>query len=70
MISVYLLAPSIVQNFKKIFKVDPKLWGRTIFRPKMARSFTQKDNFFRKPNSKLCRVHSFLHAKQSQTSTY
>ena len=34
---MYLLAPFIVQNFKKILRADPKLWGRTIFMPKTAR---------------------------------
>ena len=35
-ILIYLLAPFIDQNFKKILPVDPELWGCTIFGPKMA----------------------------------
>ena len=35
-ISVYLLAPFILQNFKKILRADPELWGCAIFGPKMA----------------------------------
>ena len=33
---IYLLAPFIVQNFKKILPDDPELWGCAIFEPKMA----------------------------------
>ena len=33
---IYLLAPFIVQNFKKILPADPELWGCTISGPKMA----------------------------------
>ena len=33
---IYLLAPFIVQNFKKILPADPELWGCAIFGPKMA----------------------------------
>ena len=35
-IFIYLLAPFIVQNFKKILPADPELWGCAIFGPKMA----------------------------------
>ena len=35
-ILIYLLAPFIVQNFKKILPADPQLWGCAIFGPKMA----------------------------------
>ena len=35
-ISMYLLTLSIVQNFKKILRADPKLWARAVLRPKMA----------------------------------
>ena len=35
-ILIYLLAPFIVQNFKKILPADPELWGCTIFGPKMV----------------------------------
>ena len=31
-----LLAHFIKQNFKKILRVDPELWGCTIFGPKMT----------------------------------
>ena len=33
---MYLSAPFILQNFKKIFRVDPELWGCAIFKPKIA----------------------------------
>ena len=33
---MYLWAPFIWQNFKKILRVDPELWGCTIFGPKMV----------------------------------
>ena len=35
-ILIYLLASSIVQDFKKILTADLKLWGCTIFEPKIA----------------------------------
>ena len=35
-IFVYLLAPFILQNFKKILRTNPELWGCAIFGPKMA----------------------------------
>ena len=35
-ISMYLSAPFIMRNFKKILGVDAELRGHTIFRPKMA----------------------------------
>ena len=31
-----LLAPLVLQNFKKILSANPELWGCTIFRPKRA----------------------------------
>ena len=43
---IYLLAPFIVQNFKKILPADPELWGCAIFGPKMAHF--PKWEFFRK----------------------
>ena len=55
--SMYLSAPFIVQNFKKILRIDPKLWGRTIFRVKMAR-LLQKIFFSDNP----CCVQSCLSA--------
>ena len=35
-ILIYLLAPFIVQNYKKILPADPELRGCEIFGPKMA----------------------------------
>ena len=35
-ILIDLLAPFIVQNFKKALPVNPELWGCTIFGPKMV----------------------------------
>ena len=35
---MYLLAPFILQNLKKILRADPELWGCAIFRPKMTHS--------------------------------
>ena len=35
-IFMYLLAPLVLQNFKKILRADPELWQCAIFRPKMA----------------------------------
>ena len=41
---MYLSAPFILQNFKKILRADLELWGCAIFKPKMAHlSWT---NFF------------------------
>ena len=41
---MYLSAPFILQNFKKILRADPELWGCVVFEPKMAHlSWT---NFF------------------------
>ena len=31
-----LLAPFTLQNFKKLLRADPELWGCAIFGPKMA----------------------------------
>ena len=44
---MYLLAPFYCAKFQKILKMDPELWGHTIFRPKMAhflqiRTFSEK----------------------------
>ena len=33
---MYLLAPFILQNFKKILRANPELWGCAIFGPKMT----------------------------------
>ena len=35
-IFMYLLAPFILQNFKKILRADPELWRCAIFKPKMV----------------------------------
>ena len=35
-IFMYLLAPFILQNFKKILRADPEFWGNAILWPKMA----------------------------------
>ena len=35
-ILIYLLAPFIVQNLKKILPADPELWGCAIYGPKIA----------------------------------
>ena len=45
-ILIYLLAPFIKQNFKKILPPDPELWGWVIFGPKMAHF--PKWDFFQK----------------------
>ena len=41
---MYLLAPFILQNFKKILRADPELWGCAIFGPKMVH--LPQTNFF------------------------
>ena len=33
---MYLFSPLILQNFKKILRANPKLWGCAIFRSKMT----------------------------------
>ena len=43
---IYLLAPFIVQNFKKILPDDPELWGCAIFEPKWP--IFPNENFFQK----------------------
>ena len=65
-ILIYLLAPSIVQNFKKILPADLELWGWAIFGPKMARF--PKWEFFRKPISEPCFFHSRLSTCQKSKS--
>ena len=45
---MYLLAPFILQNFKKILRADPELWGCANFRPKMA-NFSRTNFFWYKP---------------------
>ena len=41
-IFMYLLAPFILQNFKKILRADPELWECAIFEPKMAHLYWTK----------------------------
>ena len=38
-IFMHLLTPFILQNFWKIFRADPELWGCAIFGPKMTHLF-------------------------------
>ena len=57
--SMHLLNPFIVQNFKKILRVDQELWGCTIFCPKMA-CLLEKIFFSRKPITKPCCTDSCL----------
>ena len=57
-ILIYLLAPFIVQNFKKILPADPELWGCTIFGPKMAH-FPKWELF---SENLLMSLVSFIHA--------
>ena len=45
-IFIYLLAPFVVQNLKKIFTVDPELWRCVTFGPKIAH--LSKWKFFQK----------------------
>ena len=70
---MYLLAPFIVQNFKKVLKADPKLPERTIVRCKMAH-LTQKIFFFFSENplvNLVAFIHVYLQAKnQSQMSIH
>ena len=66
-IFIYLLAPFIVQSFKKILTADPELWGCAIFGPKMAH--LPNENFFIKRIVPF--IHAYLRAKnQSQILTY
>ena len=65
-ILIYLLAPSIVQNFKKILSADPKLWWCAIFGPKMAHF--PKWEFFRKSISEPYFFHARLSTCQKSKS--
>ena len=70
-ILIYLLAPFIGQNFKKILPADPEFWGCAIFGPKMAHF--PKWEFFSKNllMSLVSFIHAYLHAKnQSQILIY
>ena len=62
-ISIYLLAPFIVQNFKKILTADPELWWCTIFGP-----IYPNENFSRKSVNKPCFFHSCLSTRQKSKS--
>ena len=66
-ILIYLLAPFIVQNFKKILPADPELWGCAIFGPKMAH-FPKWEFFFRKPVNEPCFFYSCLSTCQKSKS--
>ena len=70
-ILIYLLAPFLVQNFKKILPTDPGLWGCTIFVPKMTH-FSKWDPFSEHLLMSLVSfIHAYLHAKnQSQILIY
>ena len=61
-ILIYLLAPFILQNLKKILPPNPELWGCAIFGPKMT--YFPKWEFFRKPVNELCVFHSCLSTGQ------
>ena len=41
-IFIYLLAPFILRNFKKILKANPNLWGCAIFGPKIPQFVLNK----------------------------
>ena len=64
---IYLSAPFIAQNFKKILPVDPKLRGCTIIGPKIA-PISWNENFFTKPVNKPCFFHSCLSTCQKSKS--
>ena len=68
---IYLLAPFIVQNFKKNVPPDPELWGCTIFGPKMTHF--PKWEFFSENllMSLVSFIYAYLHAKnQGQVFIY
>ena len=68
---MYLSAPFIVQNFKKILPVNPELWGCAIFGPKIVQfaQFAQVRIFSENLlMSFISFIHAYLHAEnQSQT---
>ena len=66
---IYLLAPFIVQNFKKILTADPELRGSTILWPKMAH-FPKWEFFFGKPVNESCFFHSWLSTCQKSKSYF
>ena len=75
---MYLLTPSILQNFLKIVRADPELCGCVIFRPKMAH-FSRTKSFLNKPllllsspycSFSLCKIFKkFLQQIQSYDDT-
>ena len=67
LIFIYLLAPFIVQKFKKSLPADPGLWGCAIFEPKIAH-FPKQQFFFRKPVNEPCFFHPLLPTCQKSKS--
>ena len=66
-IFIYLLAPFIVQSFKKILTADPELWDAPFLDPKWP--ICPNENFFIKRVVPF--IHAYLRAKnQSQILTY
>ena len=63
-ILIYLLAPLIVQNSKRILPADPELC--TIFGPKWP--ISPSENFFRKPVNESCFFRSCLSICQKSKS--
>ena len=60
---MYLLAPFILENFKKILRANPELWGRAILGPKMAQ-FPKSEFFSEKLfMSFVSYIQAYLHAK-------
>ena len=70
-ILIYILAPFIVQNFRKILPLDPELWECAIFGPKMA-DFPKQEFFLENLLISLVSfIHAYIHAKnQSQILIY
>ena len=69
-ILIFLLAPFIVQNFKKILPVDPELWGCAISESKMPIS-PNEDVLENLLMSLVSFIHAYLHAKnKSQILIY
>ena len=66
-IFIYLLAPFIVKNFKKILAADPELWGCTIFWA-INGLFATMRIFFRKPVNNPCSFHLCLSTCQISKS--
>ena len=60
---ICLLAPFVVQNFKKILPADPELWGCAILGPKIAH-FPKWEYFSENVLMSLVSfIHAYLHAK-------